>query len=158
VHTTTKFNVSTIAFNATQHLAPAWIRINNTGSEPRVYTVGHVLAATVYTLSGNSSIPQNNELGHFVDRTTEGASLKFSSSIVLVAPGESAVLKVTATPPPGNASKPTTSSSCRARMAPPTAQTQATPSSRPSSQWERICSSSASSRQTAALSSQCLIP
>ncbi|KAF4248816.1 hypothetical protein CNMCM8980_004936 [Aspergillus fumigatiaffinis] len=101
VHTTTKFNVSTIAFNDTEHLAPAWIRINNTGSEPRVYTVGHVVAATVYTLSDNSSIPQNNELGHFVDRTTEGASLKFSSSIVLVAPGESAVLKVTATPPKG---------------------------------------------------------
>ncbi|GFF57977.1 minor extracellular protease vpr [Aspergillus udagawae] len=101
VHTTTKFNVSTIAFNDTEHLAPAWIRINNTGSEPRVYTVGHVVAATVYTLPDNSSIPQNNELGHFVDRTTKGASLKFSSSSVLVAAGESAVLKVTATPPKG---------------------------------------------------------
>ncbi|PKX95126.1 subtilisin-like protein [Aspergillus novofumigatus IBT 16806] len=214
VHTTTKFNVSTIAFNDTEHLAPAWIRINNTGSEPRVYTVGHVVAATVYTLSDNSSIPQRNRLGHFVDRTTEGASLKFSSSVVLVAPGESAVLKVTATPPKGVIARripvysgyvtfngtsaddsfsvpylgvatamrnvtildttqggnyiidSTTQKRVQAnhqfvlpgKNGPPPAQTPATPSSRPSSQWERICSSSVSNRQTAALSSQCLIP
>jgi hypothetical protein len=101
VHTTTKFNVSTIAFNDTEHIAPAYIRINNTASESRVYTVSHVGAATVYALSDNSSIPQVNKLGKFVDRTTEGASLKFSSSSVRVAAGGSAVLKVTATPPKG---------------------------------------------------------
>ncbi|KAJ6022554.1 hypothetical protein N7499_007869 [Penicillium canescens] len=101
VHTTTKFNVSTVAFNDTEHIAPAYIRINNTASESRVYTVSHVGAATVYALSDNSSIPQVNKLGNFVDRTTEGASLKFSSSSVRVAAGGSAVLKVTATPPKG---------------------------------------------------------
>ena len=101
VHTTTKFNVSTIAFNDTEHIAPAYIRINNTASESRIYTVRHVGAATVYALSDNSSIPQVNNLGNFVDRTTEGASLKFSSSIVRVAAGGSAVLKITATPPKG---------------------------------------------------------
>jgi hypothetical protein len=101
VHTTTKFNVSTIAFNDTEHIAPAYIRINNTASESRVYTVRHVGAATVYALSDNSSIPQENKLGNFVDRTTEGASLKFSSSSVRVAAGGSAVIKVTATPPKG---------------------------------------------------------
>ncbi len=101
VHTTTTFNVSTISFNDTEHIAPAYIRINNTGSSPRVYTVGHVGAATVYTLSANSSIPQQNKLGNFVDRTTNSASLKFSSSSILVAAGGSAVLKVTATPPRG---------------------------------------------------------
>lgn len=101
VHTTTTFNVSTISFNDTEHIAPAYIRINNTGSSPRVYTVGHVGAATVYTLSANSSIPQQNKLGNFVDRTTISASLKFSSSSILVAAGGSAVLKVTATPPRG---------------------------------------------------------
>lgn len=101
VHTTTTFNVSTISFNDTEHIAPAYIRINNTGSSPRVYTVGHVGAATVYTLSANSSIPQQNKLGNFVDRTTISAALKFSSSSILVAAGGSAVLKVTATPPRG---------------------------------------------------------
>ena len=101
VHTTTTFNVSTISFNDTEHIAPAYIRINNTGSSPRVYTVGHVGAATVYTLSANSSIPQQNKLGNFVDRTTISASLEFSSSSILVAAGGSAVLKVTATPPRG---------------------------------------------------------
>lgn len=101
VHTTTTFNVSTISFNDTEHIAPAYIRINNTGSSPRVYTVGHVGAATVYTLPANSSIPQENKLGNFVDRTINGASLKFSSSSILVAAGGSAVLKVTATPPRG---------------------------------------------------------
>jgi hypothetical protein len=101
VHTATKFNVSTISFNDTQHIVPAYIQINNTGSSPRVYTVGHVGAATVYTLPENSSIPQENNLGDFVDRTTNVASLKFSSSSVLVAAGGSAVVKVTATPPKG---------------------------------------------------------
>lgn len=101
VHTTTKFNVSTISFNDTEHIAPAYIQINNTGSSPRVYRVGHVGAATVYTLSNNSTIPQENKLGNFVDRTTVGASLQFSSSSVLVAAGGTAVLKVTATPPKG---------------------------------------------------------
>ncbi|KAJ5771265.1 uncharacterized protein N7511_003316 [Penicillium nucicola] len=101
VHTTTKFNVSTIAFNDTEHIAPAYIRINNTGSESRVYSVGHVGAASVYALSDNSSIPKVNKLGDFVDRTTEGASLQFSSSSVRVAAGGSAVLKVTAVPPKG---------------------------------------------------------
>ncbi|KAJ5461344.1 uncharacterized protein N7458_002896 [Penicillium daleae] len=66
MHTTTKFNVSTISFNNTEHIAPAYIQINNTGSLPRVYTVGHVGAATVYTLPKNSSIPQRNNLGDFV--------------------------------------------------------------------------------------------
>ncbi|KAJ5152667.1 uncharacterized protein N7482_009145 [Penicillium canariense] len=99
VHTTTTFNVSTIAFNDTKHIATAYIRINNSAPESRVYAVSHVGAATVYALSDNSFIPQVNKLGNFVDRTTEGASLKFSSSIVRVAAGGSAVLKVTATPP-----------------------------------------------------------
>lgn len=98
VHTTTKFNVSTISFNDTEHIAPAYIQINNTGSTPRVYRVGHVGAATVYTLPDNSSIPQENNLGDFVDRTTVGASLRFSKSTVVVAAGGSAVIKVTATP------------------------------------------------------------
>ncbi|OQD85642.1 hypothetical protein PENANT_c009G10418 [Penicillium antarcticum] len=101
VHAITKFNLSTIAFNDTEHIAPAYIRINNTGFESRVYSVNHVGAASVYALSDNSSIPQENKLGNFVDRTTEGASLSFSSSSVRVAAGGSAVLKVTATPPKG---------------------------------------------------------
>lgn len=101
VHTTTKFNVSTIAFNDTEHIAPAYIRIKNTGSDSRLYTVSHVGAATVYALSDNSSIPQVNKLGNFVDRTADGASIQFSSSSVRVAAGGSAVLKVTATPPKG---------------------------------------------------------
>jgi hypothetical protein len=101
VHTTTEFNVSSIAFNDTEHIAPAYIRINNTGSSSRVYTVGHVGAATVYTLSDNSTIPQANKLGNFVDRTTDAATLRFSSSSVSVAAGGSAVIKVTATPPKG---------------------------------------------------------
>lgn len=57
VHTTTKFNVSTISFNDTEYIAPAYIQINNTGSSLRVYTVSHVSAATVYTLPKNNSIP-----------------------------------------------------------------------------------------------------
>ncbi|KAJ5479059.1 hypothetical protein N7530_004568 [Penicillium desertorum] len=101
VHTTTTFNVSTIAFNDTEHIAPAYIRINNTASSPRVYTVGHVGAATVYALSDNSTIPQKNKLGHFVDRITDAASLRFSTSSISIAAGSSAVIKVTATPPKG---------------------------------------------------------
>lgn len=99
MHATTSFNVSTIAFNDTQHIAPSYIRINNNASSSRVYTVGHVSAATVYTLSNSSSIPQVNKLGNFTDRTTEAASLKFSSSSISVPAGGFAVLKVTATPP-----------------------------------------------------------
>jgi hypothetical protein len=101
VHTTTTFNVSTIAFNDTEHITPAYIRINNTASSPRVYTVGHVGAATVYALSDNSTIPQKNKLGHFVDRITDAASLRFSTSSISIAAGSSAVIKVTATPPKG---------------------------------------------------------
>ncbi|OQE13684.1 hypothetical protein PENFLA_c044G06886 [Penicillium flavigenum] len=101
VHTTTTFNVSTIAFNDTEHIAPAYIRINNTASSPRVYTVGHVGAATVYALSDNSTIPQRNKLGHFVDRIPDSASLRFSTSTISIAAGSSAVIKVTATPPKG---------------------------------------------------------
>ncbi|CAI7601213.1 unnamed protein product [Penicillium pancosmium] len=101
VHATTKFNISTISFNDTEHIAPAYIRINNTDSSPRVYTIGHVGAATVFTLDGNSTIPKENKLGDFVNRTSQGASLEFSSSSVSVPAGESAVLKVTATPPKG---------------------------------------------------------
>lgn len=105
VHTTTNFNVSTIAFNDTEHIAPAYIRINNTGSSARTYTIGHVGAATVYAISDNSSIPQENKLGNFVDRTTDAAQLLFSSSSVQIAAGGSAVLKVTATPPKGLVSR-----------------------------------------------------
>ncbi|KAI9932565.1 hypothetical protein MW887_008810 [Aspergillus wentii] len=105
VHTTTKFNVSTISFNDTEHITPAYIRINNTGILPRLYTIGHVGAATVYTLPDNSSIPQKNNLGDFVDHVSNGASLNFSSSSVLVAAGGSTVLKVTATPPKGLVSR-----------------------------------------------------
>lgn len=101
VHTTTKFNVSTISFNDTEHIAPIYIRINNTDSSPRVYSVGHVSAATVYSLPVNGSIPKENKFGDFVDRTTDAASLKFSSSSVTLAAGKSAVVKVTAIPPKG---------------------------------------------------------
>ncbi|CAG8093582.1 unnamed protein product [Penicillium salamii] len=101
VHATTSFNVSTLAFNDTQHIAPAYIRISNNASSSRDYTVGHVGAATVYTLSGSSSVPVENKLGNFTDRTTEGASLQFSSSSISVPAGGSAVIKVTATPPKG---------------------------------------------------------
>jgi hypothetical protein len=101
VHATTKFNTSSISFNDTQNIAPAYIRINNTDSSSRVYAVGHVGAATVFTLAVNSTIPQENNLGDFVDRTPQGASLKFSSTSVTIPAGQSAVLKVTATPPKG---------------------------------------------------------
>ncbi|KAJ5600180.1 hypothetical protein N7450_001247 [Penicillium hetheringtonii] len=83
VHTTTMFN------------------INNTDSSPHIYTIGHRGAATVYTLSTNGSIPQENNLGDFADRTTNGASLNFSSSTLSIGAGKSAVLIVTATPPRG---------------------------------------------------------
>ncbi|CAG8118329.1 unnamed protein product [Penicillium olsonii] len=101
VHATTSFNVSTIAFNDTQHIAPAYIRISNNSSSSRVYSVGHVGAATVYTLTGNSSIPKENKLGNFTEHVPEGASLQLSSSSISVPAGGSAVLKVTATPPKG---------------------------------------------------------
>lgn len=105
LHATTSFNVSTIAFNDTQHIAPSYIRINNNASSSRVYTVGHVGAVSVYTLSNSSSIPQLNKLGNFTDHSTETASLKFSSSSINVPAGGSAVLKVTVTPPKGLVSR-----------------------------------------------------
>ncbi|KAJ5113368.1 hypothetical protein N7456_001902 [Penicillium angulare] len=101
VYTTTEFNVSVISFNDTQHIAPAYIRIKNTGSTPRVYSVGHVGAATVYSLPDNSTIPQLNKLGDFVDRTTIGASLNFSSTRLMIGAGSSTVLKVTPHLPKG---------------------------------------------------------
>ncbi|KAK9856740.1 hypothetical protein MYU51_000631 [Penicillium brevicompactum] len=105
LHATTSFNVSTIAFNDTQHIAPSYIRINNNASSSRIYTIGHVGAVSVYTLSNSSSIPQLNKLGNFTDHSTETASLNFSSSSINVPAGGSAVLKVTATPPKGLVSR-----------------------------------------------------
>jgi hypothetical protein len=101
VHSTTLFNVSRVHFNDTEHLGPAWIQISNTGNSTKIYTMGHKGAATVYTLTGNETIPQTTNTGAFVDRTTKYASLRFSKDTVLLAPGKSAVVKITATPPQG---------------------------------------------------------
>ncbi|OAQ60157.1 subtilisin [Pochonia chlamydosporia 170] len=101
VHETTLLNVSSIPFNDTEHLAPAWIQISNTGNVTKLYTLGHTGAATVYTLSNNQTVPQTINTGSFMDRNTKYASIQFSKRIIRLSPGKSTVVKITASPPLG---------------------------------------------------------
>ena len=107
VHTTTKFNVSTISFNDTEHIAPAYIRINNTGSyvaclHCRPCRCRHRLHISDQQL--HSSGEQARQFcGPHIPMAPRSSSAHPACSSLLVAP---AVLKVTATPPKGLDSRP----------------------------------------------------
>lgn len=102
LHTTTILNVSSIGFNDTQFIAPVSFRINNTGSDIATFTIDQVGSGTVYALADDgTTVPQNFESGAFMETVTECASLEFTQRRVVVAPGKSAIVKVTAQPPKG---------------------------------------------------------
>ncbi|KAJ5663887.1 hypothetical protein N7507_004618 [Penicillium longicatenatum] len=102
VHSKTIFNVSSISFNDTEHIAPVYFSINNTGSENILYTIDQVGSGTVYTLADDgTTTPVFFDSGDFMETLTEYASLTFSSRLVSISPGQTAVVKVTATPPKG---------------------------------------------------------
>ncbi|KAJ5554369.1 hypothetical protein N7513_004328 [Penicillium frequentans] len=91
VHAKTIFNVSSISFNDTEHIAPVSFSINNTGSDTVQYTIDQVGSGTVYTLADDGTTTP----------FAEYASLTFSSRLLSISPGQTAVVKVTATPPKG---------------------------------------------------------
>ncbi|KAJ6109638.1 hypothetical protein N7486_001873 [Penicillium sp. IBT 16267x] len=102
VHAKTIFNISSISFNDTEHIAPVSFRINNTGSDTVPYTIDQVSSGTVYTLANDgTTTPVFFDSGDFMETVTEYASLTFSSRLVSINPGQTAVIKVTATPPKG---------------------------------------------------------
>lgn len=102
VHAKTIFNVSSISFNDTEHIAPVLFSIKNTGSETVQYTIDQVGSGTVYTLADDgTTTPVFFDSGDFMETVTEYASLNISSRLLSISPGQTAVVKVTATPPKG---------------------------------------------------------
>jgi subtilisin family serine protease len=107
VHAKTVLNVSSISFNDTEHLTPTSFSLKNTGSQDVTYTIDQVGSGTVYTLANDgTTIPVFFDAGDFMETTTTYASLSFSSKRVVVSPGQTAVVRVSAAPPKGlNASR-----------------------------------------------------
>ncbi|KAJ5085100.1 hypothetical protein N7532_009871 [Penicillium argentinense] len=102
VNTKTILNVSSIGFNDTEHLAPVSFSINNTGSDIAVYNISHVGSATVYTLPDDgTTIPHPFSSGDFMENVNKHASLSFSARRIVVRPGQTVVVKVSAIPPQG---------------------------------------------------------
>ncbi|GES66427.1 subtilisin-like protein [Aspergillus terreus] len=96
-HATTILNVSSIAFNDTENLAPVTFSVNNTGSESVEYSIGQVGSATFYTLSADGSpVPATFDAGDFMEMSNEHASLSFSSQSITIAPGEVSVVTFSA--------------------------------------------------------------
>lgn len=99
-YTTSLLSVSSLSFNDTDHIVPVQeFTISNTGKTSVIYTLGHVGAATGYTLPGGGSIfpaPFPNELHD------DYATLEFVSGTTLTLPaGQRKIVSVKATPPAG---------------------------------------------------------
>lgn len=99
-YTTSLLSVSSLSFNDTDHIVPVQeFTISNTGKTSVIYTLGHVGAATGYTLPGDGSIfpaPFPNELHD------DYATLEFVSGTTLTLPaGQRKIVSVKATPPAG---------------------------------------------------------
>ncbi|KAJ5881758.1 uncharacterized protein N7529_000430 [Penicillium soppii] len=107
VHAKTVLNVSSISFNDTEYLTPTSFSLKNTGSQDVTYTIDQVGSGTVYTLANDgTTIPVFFDAGDFMETTATYASLSFSSKRVVVSPGQTAVVRVSAAPPKGlNASR-----------------------------------------------------
>ncbi|KAK5655870.1 hypothetical protein OQA88_5409 [Cercophora sp. LCS_1] len=100
---TTTLNVSSFAFNDTDHFVPrAAFTITNNGTSEATYNVGHVPAATIYGSNGASYLadPDAFEMSSFPPELANSfASIGLSPSSVVLAPGDSATIIVTPTPP-----------------------------------------------------------
>lgn len=99
-YATSLLSVSSLSFNDTDNILPVQnFTVSNTGKTSVIYTLGHVGAATGYTLPGNGSIfpaPFPNEL--FDDYAT----LEFISGTSFTLPaGQRKIVAVMATPPAG---------------------------------------------------------
>lgn len=99
-YTTSLLSVSSLSFNDTDNIVPVQeFTISNTGKTSVIYTLGHVGAATGYTLPGGGSIfpaPFPNELHD------DYATLEFVSGTTLTLPaGQRKIVSVKATPPAG---------------------------------------------------------
>lgn len=87
VHAKTIFNVSSISFNDTEHIAPVLFSIKNTGSETVQYTIDQVGSGTVYTLADDgTTTPVFFDSGDFMETVTEYASLNISSRLLSISP------------------------------------------------------------------------
>ncbi|KAL4867991.1 hypothetical protein BDV12DRAFT_108997 [Aspergillus spectabilis] len=101
-HATTILNVSSIAFNDTEHLTQVTFSVYNNGSESVEYSIDQVGSPTFYTLPGDgTTIPGTFDAGDFMEMTTEYASLTFSPSTIVIPQGESSIVTVSATQPQG---------------------------------------------------------
>ncbi|KAJ5100413.1 hypothetical protein N7456_006465 [Penicillium angulare] len=99
IHSTVVLNVSSLSFNDTQFLAPAWFSITNNGTGPANYSIGQVSCGTVYTLaSDGTTIPEGISYGHFMQPVNSSALLNFSSTSVSISQGQTVVVKVMASP------------------------------------------------------------
>lgn len=99
-YTTSLLSVSSLSFNDTDNIVPVQeFTISNTGKTSVIYTLGHVGAATGYTLPGGGSIfpaPFPNELHN------DYATLEFVSGTTVTLPaGQRKIVSVKATPPAG---------------------------------------------------------
>ncbi|KJZ76416.1 hypothetical protein HIM_04145 [Hirsutella minnesotensis 3608] len=97
-YATTLLEPSGLSFNDTDHFVRELnFTIRNTGRKKITYKLSNVPAMTMYTLKANSSSPAAfpNEVNK------ASASIKMSENSVTVAPGQSATILVTASPPAG---------------------------------------------------------
>lgn len=97
-YATTLLEPSNLAFNDTANLIKKLtFKLSNTGNKPVTYNVGQVSAITMYSLaaSGSQVQPFPN------DAVDAYAKLSFSKDKVTLAPGASASVDVSATPPNG---------------------------------------------------------
>ncbi|KAH8895452.1 subtilisin-like protein [Thozetella sp. PMI_491] len=95
---TTLLNVSSISFNDSDHfVGQAAFELKNTGSESVTYSLGNSPALTMYTYSTTRAYP-----AAFPNPSADGsASLAFSTDSITLAPGSTAAIVVTVTPPAG---------------------------------------------------------
>ncbi|PFH58154.1 hypothetical protein XA68_14096 [Ophiocordyceps unilateralis] len=100
-HTSTIVEPPSLSFNDTEHHVPSHeLTITNEGTTTITYNMSYTPAITVYTMMQSSP-----ELTSFPPEAMEGsaasASVQVSDSMVSIAPGASAVINVSASPPRG---------------------------------------------------------
>jgi subtilisin family serine protease len=98
-YVTTLLKPSSLSFNDTDNNKARSFSIGNEGNEVITYNISHVSSNSIYVLMGDSETP-----ALFPDDTSivqAHAKLSFSETAVTIAPGETAIIEVTATPPQG---------------------------------------------------------
>ncbi|KAI9148487.1 Minor extracellular protease vpr [Paramyrothecium foliicola] len=96
-YSTTLLRPSSLSFNDTEHNTAQSFRIENEGKEAITYKISHVPSNTIYVLNRELQPPDMFPNDDLIIRG--GAKLSFSEREVTIAPGDKAIIKVTAAPP-----------------------------------------------------------